>query len=314
MFNFSGVINYIIEIFSGVIFILVVIFFFLFVFFFVLIERKLLGVCQSRLGPQKVSFLGLLQSLADFIKLLGKINSTFGAKGVTKYRYIFYWLGVLYFFLSAIFFLSLFIKSFMTTGLCSFGICWFIVFSSLSGYGFLLCGWGSTSKYSLYGTMRAGFSGISFEGVLMCVVLALGLIVGSYSFYSLNNGYSLSILGILVLYLLSIIGAMCECNRSPFDFSESESDLVSGFNTDYYGASFAILFACEYAIMVFFCWLLSYFFWGSGLNILVMFVHSFILIFVRACFPRIRYDYFVSLVWKGLYVLFFFLSLISLLC
>nr|UJH93387.1 NADH dehydrogenase subunit 1 [Neoheterobothrium hirame] len=298
---------------SIVLYFLVGLLFFLLVFFFVLVERKILGVCQSRLGPQKVSFLGLLQSLSDFIKLLGKIGSSFGTKGLTSYRGLFYWLGSFYFFLAAILFISFFIKSFVSTSFNSFSLCWIIVLSSISGYGFILCGWGSSSKYSLYGTMRAGFSGISFEGALMCIVIMLGLSLGGYSFSVCSNSWSILVLSVFSGYILSIISVMCECNRSPFDFSESESDLVSGFNTDYYGASFAVLFACEYAIMVFFSWLLGFFFFSSWLCVWVMFMHSFILIFVRACFPRIRYDYFVNFIWKSVYII-FFLILIPLFC
>nr|YP_005351106.1 NADH dehydrogenase subunit 1 [Pseudochauhanea macrorchis]AEO93255.1 NADH dehydrogenase subunit 1 [Pseudochauhanea macrorchis] len=297
---------------SLILYLIVGLLFFLLVFFFVLIERKILGLCQSRLGPNKVSFIGILQSLADFIKLLGKLNFLWGLTKGLGYRGLFYWFGVFYFFLAAAGFICIFIKSLSNSSLWGSFLCWVIVLSSLSGYGFILCGWGSISKYSLLGAMRASFSGISFEGCLMCIVIGAGLLISSYCSYFFNNKSAFGIISLLTLYILSVISVMCECNRSPFDFSESESDLVSGFNTDYYGASFAILFACEYAVMVFFSWFISFIFFNESVIFLTMFFHSFLLIFVRACFPRLRYDYFVSLFWKNLFVI-YFLSLFVLL-
>nr|AFD18234.1 NADH dehydrogenase subunit 1 [Neomazocraes dorosomatis] len=280
--------------------------FFILVFFFVLIERKILGVCQSRLGPNKVSFIGVLQSLADFIKLGGKINLTFGSSSNFNYRGLFYMLGILYFLLGALIFINFFLNSLINGSMGGVFVCWLIVISSLSGYGFILCGWGSSSKYSLFGSMRSSFSGITFEGCLMCIVLTLGLLNSGYNFFYFNNNYDFFLIfSCFFIYILSIISFLCECNRSPFDFSESESDLVSGFNTDYYGLGFAILFACEYAIMVFFSWLLGFLFFSNIFNTLMMFFHSFLLIFVRACFPRFRYDYFVSFFWKNVFIIFF---------
>nr|YP_004891186.1 NADH dehydrogenase subunit 1 [Polylabris halichoeres]AEB55013.1 NADH dehydrogenase subunit 1 [Polylabris halichoeres] len=288
------------------IYILVGLLFFALVAFFVLIERKVLGVSQSRLGPQKVSLLGILQSFADFIKLISKVGLFWGSSTNVKYRELFYVLGIVYFLLSAILFIIYFINSLISHSLSNSLVCWLIVFSSLSGYGFIMCGWGSNSKYSLYGAVRASFSSISFEGLLMCMVIILGLIAGGYNSGFINNSNSLNYVFFFSLYFCSFVSVMCECNRSPFDFSESESDLVSGFNTDYYGAGFALLFASEYCVMIFFSWFLSFFFCGIFL-FFMMFLNSFLLIFVRACFPRLRYDYFVSLVWKNLFIIFFLL-------
>nr|ABF18669.1 NADH dehydrogenase subunit 1 [Microcotyle sebastis] len=300
------------NLFTFLVYVIVTVIFFVLVAFFVLLERKILGVCQARLGPQKVSFLGILQSFADFIKLLAKLGVSFGSYKGLKYRGLFYWLGVIYFLLGATTFISFFILGNVSSWVVSNYTCWLIVFSSLSGYGFIMCGWGSNSKYSLYGAIRASFSSISFEGVLMCIVLSVGLYYGCYSFSVINNYEGSLSIGALTLYICSVIGVMSECNRSPFDFSESESDLVSGFNTDYYGASFAILFASEYSIMIFFSWFLGYFFMGSLLGLGFFFFHSFILIFVRACFPRFRYDYYVNFVWKNLFIVYFLLLFVLL--
>ncbi|VEL24850.1 unnamed protein product [Protopolystoma xenopodis] len=190
--------------------------------------------------------MGVLQRLADFLKLFGKI-------GVIKSYYI---------------------------GLGYRGLVYNLSLFMLCGYGFLLCGWGSNTKYSLFGAIRAAFSRVTFEGVLMCLVMLVGLLIGKYGVCIFRLEFGFIILGGALAYPIVLISILCGCQRSPFDFSESESDLVSGFKTDYYGLSFAIIFACEYAIM---------------LEMLFFFIHTFFLIFVRAVFPRIRYDYFVSL-------------------
>nr|WEV86865.1 NADH dehydrogenase subunit 1 [Diplorchis sp.] len=283
-----------------IMYIISILLFFLLVFFFVLIERKILGLSQSRLGPNKVSFMGLLQSLADFVKLAAKIGLLNNYLVFYVYRGFIYNFSLFIFFFSCILFICFFVNyiALLVDGFLVMG--WLIVFSSLGGYGFLLCGWGSSSKYSLYGGLRASFSSITFEGCLMCVVLLIGGFVGSYSFsYLYFNSSVLLVCCCFIAYVLFFLSLLCECQRSPFDFSESESDLVSGFNVDYYGLSFSLIFACEYAIMVFFSWLCGVLFWGSFISFFFMFIHSFFFIFVRACFPRVRYDYFVSFVWQN---------------
>nr|YP_010285383.1 NADH dehydrogenase subunit 1 [Eudiplozoon nipponicum]UKQ56158.1 NADH dehydrogenase subunit 1 [Eudiplozoon nipponicum] len=284
--------------------IMVILFFFCLVAFFVLLERKVLGLSQSRFGPQKVSVLGVFQSFADFIKLIGKVDLFISMSGTSYYRGVFYYLGVFYFFCCSLCFIGFFINSFLFNGCFGFSLCWLVVISSLSGYGFLMCGWGSLSKYSLFGAMRASFSSISFEGVLICLTISIGCMFSGYSFNCVLMGDLMSFISLFGLYIISLICFFSECNRSPFDYSESESDLVSGFNTEYYGLSFALLFACEYSLMIFFCWLISFIFFPFILGFM-MFIHSFIFIFVRACFPRMRYDFFTLFIWQHVYVFIF---------
>nr|YP_010954524.1 NADH dehydrogenase subunit 1 [Sphyranura euryceae]WMV02087.1 NADH dehydrogenase subunit 1 [Sphyranura euryceae] len=285
-----------------------IIFFFVLVFFFVLIERKILGLSQSRVGPNKVSLFGLMQSLADFLKLIGNVNLFNGYISFFNYRSFVYSLSLLLFFFTCFIFIFYFLNFNFLLLDNNIGLPWLIVFSSLGGYGVLLCGWGSQSKYSLYGGLRASFSSVTFEGALMCIILLFGIS---------NQGYSIDLLHIgliwqgFFVYLFFFICLLCECQRSPFDFSESESDLVSGFNTDYYGISFALIFASEYAIMIFFGWFISVLFFGFWFNIFFMFFHIYLLIFCRACFPRIRYDYFVSIMWGVVIISLFILVSLS---
>nr|YP_010536427.1 NADH dehydrogenase subunit 1 [Hexostoma thynni]UYC28905.1 NADH dehydrogenase subunit 1 [Hexostoma thynni] len=298
----------------GVVFyVLVVVLFFLLVFFFVLVERKVLGVTQSRVGPQKVSFLGVLQSLADFLKLGGKGWVLHESVFWTSYRSILFWGGVAFFVIAAVSLSLIFVVS--STFYLDYNgihICWVIVLSSISGYGFILSGLGSESKYSLYGAMRAAFVGVSFEGSLMCIVILVGLMYGGYNFHTVGAQLGSSLIPLFPIYLLSLACFLCECNRSPFDYSESESDLVSGFNTDFFGIGFAFLFASEYLIMVFFIWLVSYLFFCSYFLYFAFFLHSYIFIYVRSCFPRSRYDLFVSFLWKSVFIFYFFYILLGL--
>lgn len=129
----------------------------------------------------------------------------------------------------------------------------------------------------------------------MCIIVFCGYMSYGYNLY-LTSFYGLGYFFCgIVMYVLSLVAILAECQRSPFDFSESERDLVRGFKTDYYGFSFAVIFACEYAAMVFFGWFFGVLFFGSGFEVLFMFINTFFLIFVRACFPRIRYDYYITL-------------------
>nr|AYE40117.1 NADH dehydrogenase subunit 1 [Eudiplozoon sp. DZ-2018] len=290
--------------FAGVLFFLVFLVFFSLVAFFVLVERKVLGLSQSRFGPQKVSLLGIFQSFADFIKLIGKTDFFYSLGSFLSYRGSFYYLGVFYFFCCSVCFIVFFMNSFLYINYFGYSLCWLVIFSSLSGYGFIMCGWGSLSKYSLFGGLRASFSSISFEGALICLVISIGCMFNGYSFACVWEGSLLSFITLFGLYVVSLICFFSECNRSPFDYFESESDLVSGFNTEYFGLSFALLFAFEYSLMIFFCWLISFIFFPFFVDFM-MFVHSFIFIFVRACFPRMRYDFFTLFIWQHVYVFIF---------
>nr|YP_010323909.1 NADH dehydrogenase subunit 1 [Paradiplozoon yunnanensis]UKP90072.1 NADH dehydrogenase subunit 1 [Paradiplozoon yunnanensis] len=284
-----------------------VILLYLMVAFFVLLERKLLGLSQIRLGPNKVSVWGVFQSFADFIKLVGKYGWFGVGDFLVLYRGFFFVFGVLFFLFCSLFFYFLFIYVGLEANLMFF-FCWLVIVSCLSGYGFILCGWGSDSKYALYGALRSSFCSVSFEGVLVCLMLIFGCFYGCYSSSFVLFFDEIVSCIFFGCYFISLFCFLFECNRSPFDYSESESDLVSGFNTDFFGVGFAILFASEYCLIILFSWLLGLFFWPY-LGLYIFFFHSFIFIWVRACFPRLRYDFFVVFVWQHFFVYYFFLLL-----
>nr|AVY52165.1 NADH dehydrogenase subunit 1 [Trichobilharzia szidati] len=254
--------------------------------FFILCERKFLGYIQLRKGPNKVGFLGLFQSFADLLKLLLKVN-VFGY----TVRSWFSGLGCFLLLGGALFFSLLYSITYYGV-VCGNWVLWFLVVSSMLSYGILMLGWGSWGKYSLIGSIRSSFAGVSFEAVFMCLVLILGELYGNYNYQS----FGLVVILFPLLYYVWWVSVLSENNRAPLDFGESESELVSGFNTEYSGVPFMIIFACEYLGIYIFSWLTSSFFMlDFSLFILL---HLVMYIWFRGTFPRIRYNDYVLLLWR----------------
>nr|YP_006460028.1 NADH dehydrogenase subunit 1 [Tetrancistrum nebulosi]ADN44060.1 NADH dehydrogenase subunit 1 [Tetrancistrum nebulosi] len=272
-----------------------------FVAFFILGERKLIGYIQLRKGPNKVGIAGLLQSFADLIKLVikFKVNNFQYRSGLALGgTYLLVILSLLYCLLYWNYF----------NGSNELGILWFLLVTSLTGYSLLGVGLGSYNKFSLFGSLRSSFSSVSFEACLMCIVVLIGLINGSYKIGSVS-GPSLFLL-LLPPYYIWLVSILCETNRTPFDYAESESDLVSGFNTEFCNVYFTCLFACEYLIIFIISWFSSCIFFNNFLWWLSLVFHIFFFIWARSTLPRVRYDYFVNFTWKvSILVLAFYLLL-----
>nr|YP_001382127.1 NADH dehydrogenase subunit 1 [Trichobilharzia regenti]ABG91501.1 NADH dehydrogenase subunit 1 [Trichobilharzia regenti]BAV82972.1 NADH dehydrogenase subunit 1 [Trichobilharzia regenti] len=254
--------------------------------FFILCERKFLGYIQLRKGPNKVGVVGLFQSFADLLKLLLKFN----VFGYTVRS----WFGGLGCFLllgGALFFCLLYSITYYGV-LYSNWILWFLVVSSIISYGVLMLGWGSWSKFSLIGGIRSSFSGVSFEAVFMCLVLVLGELYGDYNYQSCGS----VVLLFPIFYYIWWVSILGENNRAPLDFGESESELVSGFNTEYSGVPFMIIFACEYLGIYIFSWITSGLFMVDFS--LIVLLHLVMYIWFRGTFPRIRYNDYVFLLWR----------------
>nr|QUL60407.1 NADH dehydrogenase subunit 1 [Echinostomatidae sp. CA-2021] len=263
-----------------------------FVAFFILGERKVLGYMQIRKGPNKVGLFGLLQSFADLLKLVIKFKVMF-----FQNRTWLSWLGVyLLVFLSCGYCVVL---ALAYSGISSgYLMLWFLVLTSITGYSLLSVGWGSHNKFALLSCVRSAFGSVSFEACFMCVVIMVAIVVGTYGVASLVTSAWLINLVLPLVYGLWLVGILCECNRTPLDYAEAESELVSGLNTEYCNVPFTCLFACEYLIMVIFSWFSSVLFWGGSLIIGLTLFHIMFFVWARATLPRVRYDYFVSFMWR----------------
>uniref|UniRef100_UPI00315CB845 NADH dehydrogenase subunit 1 n=1 Tax=Allonothrus sinicus TaxID=3138099 RepID=UPI00315CB845 len=262
--------------------------------FFTLMERKVLGYVHFRKGPTKVFYFGLLQPISDAVKLFSK-------------EYMKGYMLSFYFFLCGPFVgLGLMLVLWSVYGgyfgcLGSvFSLLFVFCFLSLGVYFLLFCSWGSNSKYSLLGGYRAVSQTVSYEVSMIFLVLVLVYVLGSYDFYSFFffqcGGWF--VFYCLVLFFCWFYVCLAESNRTPFDFSEGESELVSGFNVEYGGGIFSLIFICEYGMIIFLCFLSVCFFLG-GMGFIFKFLFlCFFFVWVRCCFPRYRYDFLMGSAWK----------------
>uniref|UniRef100_UPI00315CF8BE NADH dehydrogenase subunit 1 n=1 Tax=Centrotypus assamensis TaxID=3038120 RepID=UPI00315CF8BE len=285
--------------------------------FFTLFERSVLSYVQFRKGPNKVGFLGLFQPFSDGFKLFLSeycfpLNSNY---------FIYYFCPVLGLFQS--FFIWLMYPFCFNCINFNYGLLFFLVCSSLGVYVIMVCGWSSNSVYSMLGCMRSISQAISYEVSLSLFLICYFMLLGFYNLFYLGLFQSLVWLVFLSfpLFFCWCSCCMAETNRSPFDFSEGESELVSGFNIEYSSSGFAFLFISEYSSIIFMSMITCMVYLGGDFISFIFYVKinimCFLFIWVRSCLPRYRYDSLMYLAWKvylplSLNYLFFF-SLISLL-
>lgn len=280
--------------------------------FVALLEQKILGGVQIRLGPVKVGYWGLLQSFADAVKLF------FKEVRIPRMRdfSFFFIIPVLSLFLS-LYIWSVFPLIFRGISF-ELGIFFFFCVSGMGVFPILVSGWVSNSKYSLLGGLRSVAQIVSYEVSLAVVLLRLIWVSCSLNFYVVVGGYNFC-WGFFIFYPLALIwlaSRLAETNRTPYDFSEGESELVSGFNTEYRSGNFTLIFMAEYARIIFISFLFSLFFLSGGYDFFLILKGVFILfvfVWVRGTIPRFRYDKLIYLSWKSflpisLLCLFYYLS------
>nr|YP_009387537.1 NADH dehydrogenase subunit 1 [Nauphoeta cinerea]ARS88106.1 NADH dehydrogenase subunit 1 [Nauphoeta cinerea] len=279
--------------------------------FLTLLERSVLGYVHIRKGPNKVGFLGVLQPFSDAIKLFTK-EQTFPFNS----NYISYYFAPVF-----SLFLSLLLWMIMpyVSGLYSFelGFLFFLSCTSLGVYTVMIAGWSSNSNYSLLGGLRAVAQTISYEVSLALILLSFIFLIGSYNLMDFNmfQSWLWMIFLTLPLSLVWFTSCLAETNRTPFDFAEGESELVSGFNVEYSSGGFALIFLAEYASILFMSMLFCVIFLGGDVDSLLFYLKlsliSFLFIWVRGTMPRFRYDKLMYLAWKSFlpmslnYLLFF---------
>nr|AIW64802.1 NADH dehydrogenase subunit 1 [Mekongiella wardi] len=280
-------------------FLLLVIFVLISVAFLTLFERSVLGYIHIRKGPNKVGFIGVLQPFSDALKLL------------TKEQFVLITSNYLLYYFSPIFSLmiSLVVWSVFPylTYMCSFmyGFLFFLCCTSLGVYTMMIAGWSSNSNYSLLGSLRSVAQTISYEVSLALILLSLIFLVGSFNLVDFMS-YQLYCWFVVICFPLMIscfASCLAETNRTPFDFAEGESELVSGFNVEYGAGGFTLIFLSEYTSIIFMSALMSLFFFGGDLYSLIFFMKltfiSFCFIWVRGTLPRFRYDKLMYMAWSS---------------
>lgn len=270
--------------------------------FFTLLERKVLGYAQIRKGPNKVGIAGLPQPLADALKLLIKEQSKPTLSNLTPFLFT----PVISLFLALI--LWFLLPSSYSTHFFIFGIIFFLCISRLNVYTTLIAGWRSNSKYALLGALRRIAQTISYEVRISLILLGVLLLILTFDFnIILSSFYTWFLILVFPSFLTWFATTLAETNRAPFDFAEGESELVSGFNTEYRGGTFALIFIAEYTNILFIRLISSLLFTGifptlifnNLFFILKTTFIAFIFLWVRASFPRIRYDRLINLTWKS---------------
>lgn len=263
-----------------------------------LLERKVLGYIQIRKGPNKVGFIGILQPFSDAIKLFTKEQTYPNFSNYICY----YFSPVIRFILSLI--IWILIPYYFNLIRFNLGILFFLCCTSLGVYTVIVAGWSSNSNYALLGGLRAVAQTISYEVRLALILISRIVII--IDFNILNFFFYQEIIWFIVLILplriCWIRSSLAETNRTPFDFAEGESELVSGFNIEYRSGGFALIFLAEYSRILFISILFVLMYLG-GFDLRFIFYLkltfiSFLFIWVRGTLPRYRYDKLIYLAWK----------------
>lgn len=266
--------------------------------FLTLLERKVLGLSQIRVGPNKVGAWGLLQPAADAVKLFTNSLTTLGPMN----KIVFFITPVLRLVLALM--LRTLVSSSSGSVLNNLNVLFFIIILRFNVYPLFSAGWSSNRKYALIGGLRAISQTIAYEIRLAFILVSLLLPRFSLEFFSLITPSKLTPLGLLnfLVLFLWVITILAELNRTPFDFAEGESELVSGFNIEYGSVKFAIIFIAEYAMIYIFRLLSAALIFGlsytqrTGLILGVSWRWFFI--WARVTLPRFRYDLLMNSTWK----------------
>jgi len=234
--------------------------------YFTLAERKIMGSIQRRRGPNVVGYLGLLQPLADGLKLFAKETLLPTAANTG----IFVLAPLLTFILSLVGWAVIPFGEGLVLSNVNMGILYLFAVSSLSVYGIVLSGWSSNSKYSFLGSLRSAAQMISYEVSIGFIIISVVLCSGSFNLSDIvcsqeNVWY---IFPLLPMFLMFFISALAETNRHPFDLPEAEAELVSGYNVEYSAMGFALFFLGEYANMLLMSAMTSILFLGGWLPFL----------------------------------------------
>lgn len=280
--------------------------------YFTIAERKLMGIIQRRKGPNVIGFLGLLQPLADGLKLFAKETILPSNSNIN----IFLLAPILTFVLSLMGWVVIPFSNTIVFADLNLGVLYLLATSSLSVYGILLAGWSSNSKYPFLGALRSAAQMISYEVSIGFVILNISICTGSLNLTSIvisqQSGWFL--FPLFPMFIIFCISMLAETNRHPFDLPEAEAELVSGYNVEYSAMTFALFFLGEYANMLLMSSFVTILFLGGWLSPFDILPFNFLpgsfwfslkvilgvifFITTRATLPRYRYDQLMHIGWK----------------
>lgn len=272
-----------------------------------LVERKVMGVMQRRLGPDRVGWKGVLQPISDGLKLVVKENVVPAQASSEIYKIA----PVVTLVLSILGWVVIPWNGVGIKGESEISIMMILAISSVSVYGIILTGWGGNSKYALLGSVRTTAQMISYEIVLSMVVLIVMVLVGEMPNFKrvVESQAVWNMWGLWPVAVIYLICALAETARAPFDLPEAESELVAGYVVENSGLSFAYYFLAEYLNIIMMSAIMVLLFmggWGNGgiiggtiMYALKLGVILFMFVWVRASYPRYRYDQLMTVAWKS---------------
>ncbi len=278
-----------------------------------LAERKIIGFMQVRIGPNRVGPLGLLQPIADAVKLLMK--EVIIPSGANKFLFVFAPVMSIMPALAA--WAVIPFSAELVLADVNAGLLYVLAITSMGVYGVIIAGWASNSKYAFLGSLRSAAQIVSYEIAMGFALVTVLMMSGSLNLQDIvlsqQTGWGLlswNFIPLFPMFLVYLISGVAETNRAPFDVAEGESEIVAGFHVEYSGMAFAIFFLAEYANMILVSTLCAVMFLGGWLSpvpflpdgfpwlaVKVAFV-LFLFLWFRATFPRYRYDQIMRLGWK----------------
>ena len=280
--------------------------------YFTLAERKIMGSIQRRRGPNVIGYLGLLQPLADGLKLF--VKETIFPSNANLVIFVF--APILTFFLSLI---GWAVIPFTENGVLvdlNVGIIYIFAISSLNVFGIIMAGWSSNSKYPFLGSLRSAAQIISYEVSIGFIIANVALCAGSFNLSNivLSEKEVWYVIPLFPMFIIFLVSILAETNRHPFDLPEAEAELVSGYNVEYSAMTFALFFLAEYANMLLMSSFTAILFLGGWLPLISFSIFKFVpnifwfslkivlgvfyFVVMRAILPRFRYDQLMYIGWK----------------